>query len=248
MAVSRIDMSGYGAGGTKPKTFGAPGTQNAYRAQLPAGIANAYRAPGTAGAYSRPPTPSPTTSRAARPQASMPTAPRIASNPLGQISTTSVQSGAVAPPPAPSVPSIDEFLGSDTGYQEQVAALQKAMADYQGQMGQQKSQYGVDYSAKVNELGFNKDRNAAGGAYKDALRGTENDFASRGLLNSGLFGQADADVTNQFGRRQGDLDRAQSDFLSGLEQAFTNFQSEQGLTSQRAKNEAIARRAAQYGV
>lgn len=165
------------------------------------------------------------------------TAPRISSNPYGSVST--VQPMAVAPPPAPTMPSVDEWLSGDSTYQSQLAALAKALTDYQAQMGQQKTQYGVDYGAKVNELGL-----ARGNALKDL----ENDFASRGLRQSGLYFDNQTEMNGQYDRRQSDLDRAKTDYEANLATAFSNFQTEQNLTSQRAREDALAKRAAQFGM
>lgn len=170
---------------------------------------------------------------------SAPTAPRIQSNPIGQISATSVQPAAVAPPPAPSVPTEDEWLGGDTAYQSQMAALQKALADYRSQSNQQQTQYGVDYSSKLNELGL---------AEKQGIKDLENDFASRGLLQSGLFDNNRIELGSMFDRREGDLARAKADFEANLATALANFETENNLTGTRARQEALARRAAQFGL
>lgn len=177
--------------------------------------------------------------RRSAPAPSAPTTPRIQSNPVGQISATSVQPAAVAPPPAPSVPTEDEWLGGDTAYQSQMAALQKALADYRSQSNQQQTQYGVDYSSKLNELGL---------AEKQGIKDLENDFASRGLLRSGLFDNNRIELGSMFDRREGDLARAKADFEANLATALANFETENNLTGTRARQEALARRAAQFGL
>jgi hypothetical protein len=169
-------------------------------------------------------------------------APRIASNPLGQMSSLSMADsggGVVAPPPTPAMPNDTDYLMGDTAYQSQRAALDKALRDYELQTNQQRSQYDVDYGARVNELGIAK---------REGQRDLENDFASRGLLQSGLFFNNQTDFDSMMGRRQGDLDRARGDFASQLEQALANYRTENTLTDTRAKQEALARRAAQYGL
>jgi hypothetical protein len=150
--------------------------------------------------------------------------------------SSSGQVSNVAPAP---IPSINQFLGADAGYQSQLAAIQKALADYQAQMGTQTNQYETNYASNLNQLG--QDRTLG-------LADQQNDYTGRGLLHSGLYGKAAGDLTTQYDTKQADLGRARSDFLANLGLDFNNFKSQQDITGQRAKQDAIARRAAQYGV
>jgi len=150
----------------------------------------------------------------------------VGANATGQVS-------AAAP-----APSIDAYLGADSGYQAQVAALNKALADYQAQMGVQTNQYNTNYAGNVAQLGQDRTQ---------GLSDQQNDYTGRGLLHSGLYGKAAGDLGTQFDTRQADLSRARSDFLANLGLDFGNFKSEQNLTQTKAKQDAIARRAAQYG-
>jgi hypothetical protein len=167
------------------------------------------------------------------------TAPRITSNPTGRISSTQVQPAAVAPPPPPPVPTESEWLTGDTTFQTQMSALEKALADYKAQSQQQSTQYGVDYGAKLNELGI---------ARKQGVSDLQNDFASRGLLQSGLFDNNLTEFNTGMDRRRGDLDRSKSDFEAQLATALSNFGTENNLSNTRARQEALARRAAQFGI
>ena len=176
-------------------------------------------------------------------------APRISSNPTGQMSTTTVQPAAVAPPPMPAIPTEEDFLGGDTTFLSQQAALKAALENYMSQMGQQKSQYGTDYAAKVDQLGFDlNDPSNPKGLFKRSIGDQENDFASRGLLQSGLFGNARDELTSDFQTRANDMLRARTQFETGLDTDLTNFKSEQGLTLDRARADALARRAAQFAL
>lgn len=178
-----------------------------------------------------------------------PTAPRISSNPTGQMSTTVVQPAAVAPPETPSIPTEQDFLAGDSTFLSQEAALKAALENYMAQMGQQRSQYGTDYTAKVDQLGFDLANPAnARGMFKRSIGDQENDFASRGLLQSGLFGNARDELTSDFQSRANDMLRAKTQFETGLNTDFTNFQAEQGLTKDRARADALARRAAQFAL
>lgn len=140
-----------------------------------------------------------------------------------------------APPPM----SLDDFVAQDTAYQSQLAALSKTFTDYQSQQEQAKTGYLTNYGTDRDALERNR---------VNAMSELENDFASRGLLQSGLYADSRADLTGDYDRRNTALEQAKAQYIAGLTNDLTNFQSEQDLTKQRALQEAAARRAAQYGI
>lgn len=107
------------------------------------------------------------------------------------------------------------------------------------QQGTAKTQYLTSYAGDVDTLKGNR---------TNALSDLENDYASRGLLQSGLYADSLSDVNTDFDKRQSALEQAKAAFISGLSGDLTNFQSEQDLTRQKALQEAAARRAAQYNL
>lgn len=156
----------------------------------------------------------------------------------GYVGSTS--GGAISSaPPAPRPPSLADFLGSDSTYMQQKSALDKARADYLAQQGQSKTQYLTGYTTDKNTLGQNR---------QQSLADLENDFAGRGLLQSGLYADSLANTNRDFDTKASALEQAKAAFLAQLAGDLTNFTSEQGLTLTKAQQEAAARRAAQYGV
>ena len=143
------------------------------------------------------------------------------------------------PPPPPKPPSLADFLKTDSTYSMQQSALDKAKADYLAQQGKTKTQYETSYTGDLATLGENRTA---------ALADLENDYAGRGLLQSGLYADSLATTNNDWNKRQSALEQAKAAFLSGLTDDFTNFSTEQTLTLQRAQQEAAARRAAQSGI
>ena len=143
------------------------------------------------------------------------------------------------PPPPPKPPSLADFLKTDSTYSMQQSALEKAKADYLAQQGKTKTQYETSYTGDLATLGENRTA---------ALADLENDYAGRGLLQSGLYADSLATTNNDWNKRQSALEQARAAFLSGLTDDFTNFSQEQTLTLQRAQQEAAARMAAQSGI
>lgn len=163
---------------------------------------------------------------------------RVGSNSYTPVGGVGGGSYAATPPP-PKVPSLEEFLAGDTTWMDQQSQFEKALKDYETEMARQKGVYETDYNASLDNLGVSKEA---------ALGDLEGDFAGRGLLNSGLYADSMAQMEADYLARQTGLETGRSNFLSELTSAFTDFQSEQELATQRARQEAANRRAAKYGV
>lgn len=160
------------------------------------------------------------------------------STPVGSSRSGAIMPSApAAPPPGP--PDINTFLAGDATYKSQQDALAKALADYQNQGKLQTDQYNTNYDTNVRQLKLDQ---------KDAETAINDDYASRGLLTSGVFAKAFSDLQNQYAEKQKGLDTDKSNFLANLASATGNFQSDQALQLEKAKQDAINRRAAQYGV
>jgi hypothetical protein len=145
----------------------------------------------------------------------------------GRVGTSAGGSIAPVAAAAPSVPSIDDYLSTDDPYQQQHLALQDALKDYQKQYDLQNSQYGTTYDQ--NSTALKKNRELSEASLTD-------DYASRGLMNSGIYNKAFTDLGTDYNNRQISLDTDKANFIANLGLGLTNFQ------------DAINRRAAQYGV
>jgi hypothetical protein len=146
--------------------------------------------------------------------------PTIGGSKPGGVGNTNPATGGPANPAVPApVDPVNQYLGSDTTYQSQLAAINKALADYQAQMGADANQYQVAYGQNVHDLGVNRDK---------SIYDNTNDFAGRGMFHSGLYGKASGDIVNDYTNQQ---------------MQFGNYNAEQALAQQRAKQEAINRRA-----
>ena len=140
-------------------------------------------------------------------------------------------------------------------------ALAQAM-DLLGQYGGDDGGYGysdipfVNYDPQRNEargraseadirLGAMYDQlTAAGRAYQSQL----NDFASRGMLQSQGYADANSDLQRLMNDQYGQMATNKTNFMTGMERALSNYKGENTSSQQAARAEAIARRAAQYGL
>lgn len=170
--------------------------------------------------------------RPARPVSYTPPRPAVGSTSRGTVTPT-----RPAPPPM----SIDEWLarGNDTVYNDQQSAYKRALADYAAQYKAEQDKYGQEYEASLQKLQTDQD---LGG------KSLQDDYAGRGLLQSGVYAQALSDFQNQYQTRRDDLGRARTAYLNDLTTDKTNFEQEQALALARAKQEAANRRTAQLGL
>lgn len=139
----------------------------------------------------------------------------------------------------PAVPSYTQYLNGDTTYQSQVAQLRQAYANYLASQNNEKTNFENTYALNRKNLTTERGR---------ALTDTTDDYASRGMLQSGLYGKAYADRGADYSQRQAALDTERQAFKGDLATNLSAFQGEQNSVLTSAKQEAIARRAAKYGI
>jgi hypothetical protein len=140
---------------------------------------------------------------------------------------------------APSIPSLNSYLGTDSAYQQAVSGGKRTLSDYLSEINRRRGEATTQFNQ--TKSGMETDR----AQQLDDLR---QEFASRGLINSGLFGQEQGKFQKQFTDQLNALGQQQSGLLSDLLSQQHNYQREYDLALQQAKQEALARRAAQYGI
>lgn len=178
------------------------------------------------------------------------TAPRTATTTIRSAPKTTVKSSgrysapsavpASSPGPIqPVAPDINTFLNQDSGYQQQLRDFTNAMAQFSADVTRRKGILDSDYATSQKAMEDQK--------VKDLLS-LQDDYGSRGILRSGLYGKAVGDYNDEFGNRMTDLSNKQAQASDALNQETNRFKSQQDLQQQAAREDAIRRRAAQYGV
>jgi hypothetical protein len=140
---------------------------------------------------------------------------------------------------APVIPSINAYLGTDSAYQQAVSGGKRTLADYIADITRRKGEATTQYNNTVDSMG--RDRTTQ----LDQLR---QEYASRGLINSGLFGQKEGEFQQQYNDQLNALGQQQSGLLADLLSQQNNYKREYDLAVQQAKQEALARRAAKYQI
>lgn len=166
-------------------------------------------------------------------------AAKKASNSSGRYSApSSVPSGGQGPI-QPVVPDLNTFLNQDSGYQQQLRDFTNALAQFNADITRRKGILDSDYSTSKKAMEDQK--------VKDLLS-LQDDYSARGLIHSGLYGKSVGDYNTEYGNRMTDLTNKQTQASDQLNQETNRFQSQNNLQQQAAREEAIRRRAAQYGV
>lgn len=162
----------------------------------------------------------------------------------GVSSGSSGRYSAPAPPPrlragGGAVPNIKNFLGGDTGYQQQLRQFAKALTDFNADVTRRRGSLTSEFGLSQKAMNDQKLRD---------LEALEDDYGARGLIRSGLYADAVGDYNTEFGQRMTDLQRRQTEALNQLTQESSQFRSQQGLQKQAAREAAIRRRAEKYGL
>lgn len=126
--------------------------------------------------------PQPTARRAA------PARPAVGSTSRGTVAPS-------VPAPRPQPMSLEQWLASDTSFQSQKNAYDKALKDYAAQDLAERQKYENEYGASMKK--FNTEKG-------DAQTALTDDYSSRGLITSGLYADALGDFQNTYAQKQAD--------------------------------------------
>lgn len=184
-----------------------------------------------------------TTARTAEPLARTSAPVARTSAPMSTTSTAPELPADYTPPP-PFLPEMSEmseedkinaYLRGDTTYIGQEAGLRNAMDNFNTNYDTQGQEYDIEYNMNKDNL----DK-----ALVEANTGLTDDYASRGMMNSGLYGKAWGDQQDEFKGRQTSMNNARNMFLSDQLAEKNEFDQESLLSGQKARQDAINRRAA----
>src|SRR6266550_7853737 len=113
-----------------------------------------------------------------------PPARRVSSAPSGRYSAPAPP----PPPPPPPPPTIEQYLGGDTGYQQQIRDFGQSLSDFLADAARRRNNL---------ETNFGSSQKAMGDQKVIDLQNMEADYGARGLLRSGLYGKATGDYNTE---------------------------------------------------
>ncbi len=142
-------------------------------------------------------------------------------------------------PKKPTIPGINTYLGTDATYQDVVRGGKRSLEDFLSDLGRRRGESETQFG--VTKGSMERDR-------VQQLEDLRNEFASRGLINSGLYGQEQGEFQEQFTQQQTALEAQQASLLADLLSQEKNYRREQELALEAARQEALQRRVAKYNI
>lgn len=137
------------------------------------------------------------------------------------------------------IPPVAKYLGADPVYQQGLSELMRTLNAFKVS--------NTDSQTDVRSA-FNTSMQRMGAERGEALNSLKDDFASRGLLQSGLYADANSDYNKEYRNRVTDLTRDRTDQLGNLKSEFSNFRGLNNSKVQELRLDAIRRRAEKYGI
>ena len=157
----------------------------------------------------------------------------------GGSSSRRVSAGKAPARSAPKVPSLAAYLGTDSVYQGAVRGGKRSLADFISEMNRRRGEAGTQFNQ--TKASMERDRT-------QQLEALRDEFASRGLIQSGLYGEEQGRFQEQFNTQMTSLGQQQAALLADLLSQQKNYQRENDLALEAAKQEALQRRAARYKI
>lgn len=147
------------------------------------------------------------------------------------------KASAPAATPAPSI-QYDGY-SDDATWLDQSAAIQRANADYAANLQRNQQYATMGYDNAVTDVNRESEKNQLG---------LIDDYAGRGMLNSGLYAKGEDERAAGVQRQKTALAQQLQQQLNQYNTDATNYNSEQTITGNRAKADAVARAAAKYTI
>jgi hypothetical protein len=144
-----------------------------------------------------------------------------------------------AAPKPPTPPSLASYLGMDSVYQQSVRGGKRSLTDFLSEIQRRRGEAGTQFNQ--TKASMERDRT-------QQLESLRDEFASRGLIQSGLYGEEQGRFQKQFTEQGNALAQQQAALLADLLGQEKNYRRESDLALEQAKQEAIARRAAKYKI
>lgn len=165
----------------------------------------------------------------------------------GALAANSAGSYGGAPVAAP-MPAIDDpnWQPTDSAYIAESAGIESDTQALLDELKRQRGLYELDWKTALRNLGYDQgagrwDRNNRLGAYYQATNNQQNDFASRGLMNSSLYANALADLEGSFGQQLGDLNAANLQDETGYKERVAAATTQKDNALKQARMNALAR-------
>lgn len=141
--------------------------------------------------------------------------------------------------PKPKVPSLGQYLGTDEVYQQALRGGRRSLSDFLSEIGRRKGESQVQFGQTKSQLELDRTQQ---------LERMRDEFAARGLIHSGLFGEEQGKFQEAFQKQLQQLEQQQAALLQDFLGQERNFRRDQQMAMEVARQEALSRRAARYNI
>lgn len=191
----------------------------------------------------------------------------LGTSPTGEMAQV-MSAPAVMPDPTPPPPpqmTQDEWNAQDSAYLSEESGLKMTLDQALAQLADQRKTYQTDFGAATRNLGWNwQDGNNDGiadddelkagswdptnqqGAYGQAWQNQQNDFSSRGMLDSSFYGDAVTELNRGFTNQYDQSMTARNNYLAQIASGEGQARDTSAAGLERARLAATERRAAHY--
>jgi hypothetical protein len=147
----------------------------------------------------------------------------------------------VSPPakPKPKTPSVNAYLGTDSAFQDTLRGGKASLANFLADLNRRRGEATTQFNQTTQSMG--RDRT-------QQLADLRDEFASRGLIQSGLYADQVGQFNQKFTDQQNTLKQQQTGLLSDLLSQQNNYQRENTLAMNQARQDAILRRAQKFNI
>lgn len=156
----------------------------------------------------------------------------------GSSSGGGTSSGGIASG-TPGAPSISSYLGTDSTYQQAVSGGKRSLNDFLSELTRRRGEATTQFGQTTASMEHDR---------VQQLEDLKNEFASRGLIQSGIYGEEQGKFQQKFTEQQTALQQQQAALLADLMSQETNYRRENDLSTQQAKQEALLRRAQKFNI
>lgn len=186
---------------------------------------------------------------------------------LGTSATGTIAPMAAPEPAAPVQLGEDEWRAQDSSYLGEESGLKLALDQALAGLRDQRVNYNTEFGGGLRNLGYNWqdangdglpdddevasgswDRNNMQGAYGQAYKNQQDDFVSRGLMDSSFYADAGVELDRGFNRQMTDMSTARANALKGYGTEEVNARDNHAQSIARAQAEASNRRSLAYGI
>lgn len=156
----------------------------------------------------------------------------------GGISTFSAAAPAYVEPPAPKPPTEKEWLAGDSAYNDQLSEYDRALQEYLARIAAKESEVNQDASIALQSNARNQSM---------GLNNNAEDFAARGMINSGLFVNSAEQLNDRYGESRSAIETNKGRQLGSLTDERDTYRRENELGRGNARRQALQRMAMKFG-